>query len=280
LAVSRAALRYRAVVVAGGEAELVEGLSRIVGEVAVSGRRVVMVFPGQGGQWLGMARSLMVVSPVFAGSMCECARVIDPLVGDWSLLDEGTWDLDRVDVVQPVLFAVMVSLAAVWRSLGVVPAAVVGHSQGEIAAACVAGALSVQDAARVVVLRAQALRQLAGSGAMASIARPVSEAPDGVSVAAVNGPSSFVVSGDVRRVRQIVAGDERARLIPVDYASHSAYVESLVPHLREVLGQVDAGASVVPVLSTVTGDWFDTTGMDADYWVRNLREPVRFHDAV
>ncbi|WP_225851358.1 acyltransferase domain-containing protein, partial [Streptomyces sp. HPF1205] len=152
----RAVFEDRAVVLGADADELVAGLAEVASGGGVTGRaegdgRVVFVFPGQGSQWVGMARELIAASPVFAESIAACERALAPYV-EWSLgeaLDDARL-LERVDVVQPVLFAVMVSLAAVWRSLGVEPAAVVGHSQGEIAAAAVAGALSLGDAARVV----------------------------------------------------------------------------------------------------------------------------------
>ncbi|AQA20975.1 acyl transferase domain protein [Rhodococcus sp. MTM3W5.2] len=131
------------------------------------GGRVAFVFPGQGAQWAGMGRELLETDAVFAARMRECAAAMDPLTG-WSLLEfvAGQQEsLDRVDVVQPVSFAVMVSLAAVWESCGVTPDVVVGHSQGEIAAACVAGALTLADAVRVVVARSRVIAErLAGHG--------------------------------------------------------------------------------------------------------------------
>ncbi|WP_159056794.1 acyltransferase domain-containing protein, partial [Streptomyces yokosukanensis] len=167
--------------------------------------KVVWVFPGQGSQWVGMGRELLESSPVFAERIVECAAALEPWI-DWSLVDvlrgeAGPELLERVDVVQPASFAVMVGLAAVWSSVGVLADAVVGHSQGEIAAACVSGALSLEDAARVVALRSQAIRErLAGRGGMASVALSEAEAvarleswSDRVEVAAVNGPSSVVV---------------------------------------------------------------------------------------
>ncbi|WP_043814707.1 acyltransferase domain-containing protein, partial [Allokutzneria albata] len=136
---------------------------------------------------------------------------------DWDLFEvlSDAEALQRVDVVQPVLFAVMVSLAALWRSYGVEPAVVIGHSQGEIAAACVAGALSLRKAIR---------SSLAGRGGMVSVPVPVSEISGDVSIAAVNGPSLTVVAGDPAALDGVLARWDRAKRIPVDYASHSAQV--------------------------------------------------------
>ena len=140
----------------------------VQGAVAGTVGKTVFVFPGQGSQWAGMALELLDSSPVFAGWMGECASALAPYV-DWALVEVLGGPLERVDVVQPVLFAVMVSLAGLWRHYGVEPDAVVGHSQGEIAAACVAGALSLEDAARVVALRSRAIAALAGAGGMVSV---------------------------------------------------------------------------------------------------------------
>src|SRR3989440_587358 len=177
----------------------------------------VFVFPGQGSQWQGMALELVDSAPVFADSMRACGEALSGYV-DWSLEDvlrgaEGAPSFERVDVVQPALFAVMVSLAALWRSFGVEPRAVVGHSQGEIAAAHVAGALSLDDAARVVCLRSQAVRDgLAGHGGMVSVALAPEEAEarierfgERLSLAAVNGPASVVVSGQVEALEELLA---------------------------------------------------------------------------
>src|ERR1039457_236563 len=304
LAVTRSAMDHRAAVVAGDLDGFLAGLDALAagqgwpGVVRGSGggsRGAVFVFPGQGAQWAGMAAGLLESSPVFAGRLAECAAALAPHVG-WSLLDvlRGAGDappLERVDVVQPALFAVMVSLAAVWQAHGVEPAAVAGHSQGEIAAALVPGVLSLEDAARVVALRSRALLALAGGGAMASVALPaaaVSErlAPFGgqVSVAAVNGPASVVVSGDAAAVGDLIAACERegiwARKIPVDYASHSAQVEQVRDELLSLLALVTPQPAKIPFYSTVTGALIDTTCMDAAYWFANLRQTVRFEQAV
>ncbi|WP_440901006.1 acyltransferase domain-containing protein, partial [Actinosynnema sp.] len=284
-------LGERAVVVAADRAGALAALEALAADepspALVTGRadvtgRTVLVFPGQGGQWVGMGARLLDESPVFAERVDECAAAVDPLV-DFRVVDVlRGGDLSRVDVVQPVAFVVMVALARLWRSVGVEPDAVVGHSQGEIAAACVAGALSLADAARVVVLRSRAIAAGAGGGGMASIPLPRAEVErlitgTGVSVAAVNGPGSVVVSGDVD---PLVARVEGARRLPVDYASHSPAVDVLRGRLLADLARVTPRPAAIPMLSTVTGKWLDGAELDADYWFANLREPVRFADAV
>ncbi|WP_190120693.1 type I polyketide synthase, partial [Streptomyces flavofungini] len=223
LAVGRARFDQRGVVLGRDRDELLAGLEALAqdgpgAQNAVSGRalggavRPVFVFPGQGSQWAGMARELLDSSPVFADRMRECGDALSEFV-EWNLLDELSGDtFDQVDVVQPVLFAVMVSLAATWQAAGVQPAAVVGHSQGEIAAACVAGALSLRDAARVVALRSLAIRELSGKGGMVSVPLPEAEvreliaAWDGrIELAAVNGPAQVVVSGEPEALEELVA---------------------------------------------------------------------------
>uniref|UniRef100_UPI003D7516C0 type I polyketide synthase n=1 Tax=Nonomuraea jabiensis TaxID=882448 RepID=UPI003D7516C0 len=277
----RSVFDHRAVVIGADQEEL-------LGEGAVRGvagplGKTVFVFPGQGSQWLGMGVELLDDSPVFAARMAECEAALSEFV-DWSLTgvlrdQEG---LDRVDVVQPVLWAVMVSLAEVWRSLGVVPAAVVGHSQGEIAAAVVAGALSLEDGARVVALRSRAIVALAGQGGMASIPLPASEVAvdDRISIAAVNGPSSTVVSGDADAIEEFLARYERARRIDVDYASHSAHVEAIEDELARLLAPVTPQAGEVPWYSTVRQCWLTGSEVDAAYWYENLRRTVWLEPSV
>ncbi|USX54002.1 type I polyketide synthase [Lentzea sp. HUAS12] len=276
----RSAFEHRVVLLATED-----GVSEAARGVAVDGG-LVLVFPGQGAQWPGMGRGLLETSAAFRERMQECAAALSPHV-DWSLLDvvRSGADLDQVDVVQPVSWAVMVSLAALWRSYGVVPSAVLGHSQGEIAAACVAGVLSLEDGARIVATRSRLIaRVLSGKGGMASAAAGVdavlARAVD-VSIAAVNGPASVVVSG---MVDDFVASCERdgirVKRIPVDYASHSSHVELLEDELRAALAGVTARDGDVPWLSTVTGDWVDPSTLDSGYWYDNLRNTVRLHDAV
>ncbi|MDG4810794.1 type I polyketide synthase [Micromonospora sp. WMMD1120] len=253
----------------------------VVGEdlpVRAGDGRVLFVFPGQGSQWTGMGLELWDTSPVFAAEMRACEEALRPYTG-WSLREALAGPLDRVDVVQPALFAVMVSLAALWRSYGVEPSAVVGHSQGEIAAAYVAGALSLDDAARVVALRSRALRAIAGRGGMVSV--PFADVEPGeLSVAAINGPDSTILSGDTDAVERFLASEPRARRIAVDYASHSPHVDGVRDDILTALKDIEPRTSAVPFSSTVTGGLLDTAGLDADYWFRNLRETVRYADAT
>ncbi|MFD5247935.1 SDR family NAD(P)-dependent oxidoreductase [Amycolatopsis sp. NPDC058340] len=294
LADTRSALPHRAVVLAEDLGELLGGLrfladgepaARVVTGVAEPGK-AVFVFPGQGSQWVGMAEELLLSAPVFAESMAECEAALSSFV-DWKLSEvlSDAAALERVDVVQPVLFAVMVSLARLWRACGVEPAAVVGHSQGEIAAACVAGALSLDDAARVVCLRSKAILALSGLGGMVSVAASEGRVrellPEGVSVAAVNGPSSVVVSGDVAGLEALIKRcellDVRAKRIPVDYASHSAHVDAIEHDVVSALAGISPQAPVIPFYSTVTDEPLE---LDAGYWFRNLRGTVQFARTV
>jgi acyl transferase domain-containing protein/NADPH:quinone reductase-like Zn-dependent oxidoreductase/short-subunit dehydrogenase/acyl carrier protein len=304
LVTTRALFDHRAVAVGAERDELLSGLAAIAsrapapnvitGKAAATGG-TVFVFPGQGSQWTGMAVELLGSAPVFADQMRLCDAVFAEFV-DWSLLETvrggvGSPSLDRVDVVQPVLFAVMVSLAAQWRALGIHPDAVLGHSQGEIAAAYVAGALSLRDAAKVVTLRSKAVTAIAGTGGMVSMPRPVERVlaliePWGrsISLAAQNGPSSTVVTGNAAALDELMAACERddvpATRIPVDYASHSAHVEELRETLRESLSGLQPRTSDTAFISGVTGAAVDTSILDGDYWFANLRQPVLFEQAV
>ncbi|MEV6593839.1 type I polyketide synthase [Streptomyces acidicola] len=306
LVTDRAVFEHRAVVVGTGRDTLLAGLDVLTAGDAVTAGvvrgtaegegRTVLVFPGQGAQWAGMGARLLEESPVFAARIAECAAALAEFT-DWSLTDvlrgaDGAPALERVDVVQPATWAVMVALAAVWEAHGVTPDAVVGHSQGEIAAAVVAGALSLTDGARVVALRSRAIaRRLAGRGGMIAVPLPAADvepliaAWDGrLSLAAVNAPDAVVVSGDAASLDEffgrLTDDGVRVRRIAVDYASHSAHVADLHADLLTDLAPLTPRAPRIPLLSTVTGERLDTAAMDAEYWYRNLRRTVRFADAV
>ncbi len=231
---------------------------------------------------------------MFAARLAECSAALAPHTG-WAVEDVlagvgGAPDLGRADVVQPALWAVMVSLAAVWEAAGVVPDAVAGHSQGEIAAAVVAGILSLEDAALVVALRSRALTRLSGRGAMASVAESAGAVRErlaawpGLSVAAVNGPTATVVSGDPDAVAELAAacevGGTRAQVLPVDYASHSAQVEELKEEILTALDGIAPSSARVPMVSAVTGEFLAGPELDAGYWYESLRAPVEFERSV
>jgi acyl transferase domain-containing protein len=256
---------------------------------------VVFVFPGQGPQWPGMALELLERSPLFAARLRACGRALEPFV-DWDLEavlrgHDGAPCLERVDVVQPALFAVMVALAELWRACGVVADAVVGHSQGEIAAAVVAGALSLQDGAKVVALRSRALLALVGKGSTASVEATLGEVEERLaafegrlSVAAVNGPRAVAVSGEPAALEDFVAALQadglKARTLSFDVAAHSPQAERLQAELLEGLAELRPAACEVPFHSTVTGGALDGEQLDGRYWHENLRRPVRFEQAA
>ncbi len=310
----RATFAHRGVVVGGDRERLLAGLQALAhGETAVGvvegvarggsgsagrggGGRTVFVFPGQGGQWQGMAAEMTESSEVFARSVQECEEALAPHV-EWSLASvlagEGeAASLERVDVVQPALFAMMVSLARVWEACGVRPDAVVGHSQGEIAAALLAGGLSLQDAARLVALRSKLLSELVGAGWMASVALGGEELAERLQrwgerivIAALNGPAASVVSGERAAIEELLAECEaegvRARGVAGALgAGHSPQVEALRERMLAAFAPVVPRASEVPFYSTLTGGPLSTAELGAEHWYRNARETVRFAQAV
>ncbi len=302
LTTTRSTFEHRAVALGADREELLTSLGALAdgkeSQSIARGRarteqRPIFIFPGQGSQWEGMALDLIAASPVFAAKLAECEQALVPHVG-WSVTDvlrqsEGAPSLDRVEVVQPALFAVIASLAALWRACGVHPAAVVGHSQGEIVAAHVAGGLSLEDAAMLVALRSRIISKL--SGRMASVAlgpeelEPLLE-PWGqrIEVAAHNGPSSTILSGEQEAIEAMLAHCEReeirAREISPSIASHSAHVEEVREEVLDTLAPLSPQSGEIPFHSTVTGGLLDTAELDASYWYRNLRETVRFEEVT
>ncbi|QFG24791.1 SDR family NAD(P)-dependent oxidoreductase [Actinomadura sp. WMMB 499] len=265
-----------------------------VGSAPKTTGKTVFVFPGQGSQWAAMANSLLETSPIFRDHITACHAALAPHT-DWSLLallrnDPDAPSLERTDVVQPALFAVMTGLAALWQAHGVHPDAVIGHSQGEIAAAYTAGALTLQDAAAIIAERSKTLAKHTAPGAMASVALPAEQLGslpcwnDQLHIAAVNGPSTTVVSGTPDAIDALRAHCDNvnlhARKIPVDYASHSPAVEALKEHLIAPLTGITPQTASTAFYSTVTGHPLDTRELDGEYWYRNLREPVLLHPTV
>ena len=259
-------------------------------------RKLVFVFPGQGSQWFGMGRRLLEQEPVFREAVERCDRAMRQY-GNWSLLGELTATdparsrLNEIDIIQPVLFAIQVALAALWRSWGVQPQAVVGHSMGEAAAAYVAGAMSLEDAARVICHRSRLVRRTVGRGAMAAVELSMKEAhgilagyENRVSIAASNSPNSTVLSGDPAALEAILDQLRRrdifCAMVKVDFASHSPQMDPLRADLLDALEGLAPRPAEIPIYSTVTGMAREGIEFDGRYWARNLREPVLFSGAV
>jgi acyl transferase domain-containing protein/acyl carrier protein len=278
---------------------LIEYLARGSHPAVIAGRNrkapapVVFVFPGQGSQWPGMGRRLLVQEKVFRESLERCDAAIRREAG-WSVIERLTAtdrEIDGIDEVQPALFAVSVALAALWESWGIRPGAVIGHSLGEIAAAHVAGALDLPDAVRVICRRSRLLHRLSGRGAMAAVDLTLEEAraalaglEDRLGVAVSNGPRSTVISGDPAAIETVLARlRERnvfARLVKVDVASHSPQVDEITPELMRDVAGIRPRTESLPIYSTVTGRRIDGAILDAAYWTRNVRQPVLFGAAM
>lgn len=259
--------------------------------------KVAFVFPGQGAQWIGMGRELLRESAVFRKALADWDKAFKPMT-DWSLLeqlgleeDSPAYRLNEISVIQPVLVAIEVALAEIWRSWGIEPAAVVGHSMGEVAAAHFAGALTIEDAALVICTRSQLMQRTSGQGAMAVIGLPFSKAVESIkgletrlSIAVQNSPKSVVVSGDPESLElvmeQLRKQDIFCRLIKVDVASHSPQMDPIRPELVAALGAITARPAAIPFYSTVTHTLLDGTLLDGEYWGKNLRQPVRFGETI
>ncbi|WP_055532730.1 type I polyketide synthase [Streptomyces graminilatus] len=310
LGTARSAFAHRAVVRGRTRDELLDGLRALQRQedhphlvqaaVPVTGPgKLVFVFPGQGSQWPGMGMELYDAHPAYRQALDAADEALRPHTG-WSVVEvlrgtPGAPALERVDIVHPALFAVMTSLARLWQSHGLVPDAVVGHSQGEIAAAHIAGALTLPDAAKLVALRAQSLAALSGTGSMATLglpadrARALVEKYDGaLGVAAVNSPDSTVVAGTTAAVEELLRRCEaegiRARRIDVEVAGHSPYIDPLHDDILERLADITPHPTGIAFHSTVDGHLqdgpLDGTTLTAAYWWDNLRNTVRLTDTI
>ncbi|HEX6523866.1 MAG TPA: type I polyketide synthase [Streptosporangiaceae bacterium] len=304
LATTRTHHPHRAAIVGASRDEIVRGLDALVndesdgalvrGILGAEHSRIAFLFSGHGSQWPGMADHLMEHSPAFRDSVDACDAALRPYL-NWSVADvlrsrPGGEPLDRLDVTQPVLFTMMVSLAAMWRSFGVVPSAVVGHSQGEVAAAYLAGALSLDDASCVIANRSRIWQKLAGYGSVVAVslsadALDLGRWRDQLSVAAVNSPRTAAVTGSPDAIRDLVEEltAKGIRTRPVrggDAAGHSAQVDAFRDDVLAALAQVSPQPSTIPFYSSVTGGKLDTARLDADYWYRNMREQVQFERAT
>lgn len=302
----RAGHSHRLAVVAHEPPELSERLHRFaagehVAGLSVSPRavdappRTVLVFPGQGSQWVGMGQGLLGREEAFDAAIRACDAACRPYLGQSvrGLLADppDAESFGPIDVVQPLLFSVQVALAAQWRAWGVVPDAVVGHSMGEVAAAHVAGILSLDDAARIICRRSRLMRRLSGQGGMLAVELTVAEARDiirgheaVVSIAVNNSPRSTVLSGDVAALTAIADTLEESgvfcRWVKVDVASHSPQMDVLHDDLLAALDGLTHHSAELPMYSTVIGRVIDGTELTPAYWVDNLRAPVLFADQI
>ncbi|MEU1475134.1 type I polyketide synthase [Streptomyces sp. NPDC005760] len=306
LAWQRDSLPVRAGFVAADRAALADTLERFAADPrqdipgVVTGRsrrhgRTAFVFPGQGSQWAGMGRELYERDATFAAVVDRCAKALEPHI-DWDLVEVVTgwagdeW-LTRIDMLQPTLWAVSVGIAEMWRRAGVEPDVVIGHSQGEVTAATVAGILSYEDAALVMALRSAIARRTSGRGRMLAVElgrEAAQEALAGfeelVSLAVNNGPTSCVLSGStdaVETLREILEAEGvYCRMVKVDYASHSPQMDELRDDLADALAPVRPRRATTPLMSTVRVTGLEGPEMDASYWIDNLRKPVLFADAL
>jgi acyl transferase domain-containing protein/surfactin synthase thioesterase subunit/acyl carrier protein len=258
--------------------------------------KVVMVFPGQGSQWLGMGQELLSKEPVFKKAIEACNEAFKPFT-DWSLMDQLTAAselsrLEEINVIQPMLFAMQVALAKLWISWGVQPDVVVGHSMGEVAAAHIAGVLKLEDAARVICTRSMLMRTVSGTGgAMAVTELSLPEAEKFIqqypqlSIAVSNSPKSTVLAGSQASINEVLKVLEEQNLfcrqVKVDVASHSQQMDPLKEPLRKALYNNIVPEQVsTPIFSTVKMKFMEGESMDADYWVDNLRGTVQFSHAM
>lgn len=297
---------YRLALVVRSREELVEQLAFFLQEEIRSGmssghgasdrqHKIVFVFSGQGSQWVGMGQELLEQEPVFREALERCDQAMQKHV-DWSLLERLTANeaqsrSDEVDVIQPMIFAIQMALAALWRSWGIEPGAVVGQSMGEAAAAYVAGALSLEDVTRVICLRSRLVKRTSGQGGMAVVGLSLEEAQralvghgNRVSVAVSSSPASTVLSGDRTALEEILDLLERRgvfyRWVKVDYASHSPQMDPVCPELLQALRGLRPRRASLSIYSTVTGELSDGVELDATYWSQNLRKPVLFWPTI
>ncbi|MFF4490550.1 type I polyketide synthase [Streptomyces sp. NPDC001544] len=256
-------------------------------------RPTVFVFSGQGAQWAGMGRALYRSSPSFRSALEACDRAVREELG-WSVVDRLTSGAELptdVDVVQPLLWAVQVALAAAWRERGVQPHRCMGHSMGEVAAAHVAGGLSLEDAAAVICRRSRLMQRRAGRGAMLVVELPADRARrraqpygDAVSVAAENAPTVTVLAGDAAALTALRTELERdgvlCRPVPVNVASHSPQMDAVCEDLSRELASISSVPGETRMVSTVDGHEGEAPRLTAGYWADNLRRPVRFADTL
>lgn len=296
---------HRAAVTAASLAELRDNLRTLApgGTGLASGTpakpdrppRVAFLFTGQGAQYAGMGRTLYQTQPTFRAAIDQCNEWLRPHLDRslLSLLDpEAGPLLDQTGYTQPVMFSIEYALASLWRSWGIEPAAVMGHSVGEFAAACVAGVYSLEDGVRLIVERARLMQSLPAGGLMAAIfaaearvADAIRSFPDQVTIAAINGPESIVVSGDEPAVRQLLARFEsqgvKSKTLATSHAFHTHHMDPILAELRRAAESARCSPPKIEIISNLTGRAADAhTYADPTYWSRHCRQPVRFAESI
>ncbi|HEX2206891.1 MAG TPA: type I polyketide synthase, partial [Longimicrobium sp.] len=297
LQVGRAEMDWRLAVPGTDAADAVRALRAARGTESATARPVAFLFPGQGAQHVRMAAGVYASEPVFRGALDRCAEVLRPELGldlrDLLFPADGdeaaaTERLGQTAVTQPALFAVEYALAQLWMHWGIRPDAMLGHSVGEFVAACLAGVFSLDDALRLVAARGRLMQSLP-AGSMLAVFLPEAgvapRLPDGVSLAAVNGPATCVVSGSTEAVRAfeaaLVADDVEVRRLHTSHAFHSRMMDPVLAPFRELVRRANPQPPSMPYVSSVTGTWItEAEATNADYWARQLRQAVRFADGV
>ncbi|MBI4852598.1 MAG: SDR family NAD(P)-dependent oxidoreductase [Acidobacteria bacterium] len=265
-------------------------------EATTKNAKVVFIYPGQGSQWLGMGKELLE-SSVFHKAIEQCDKAIKK-EANFSVIEEllapkDKSRLDKIDVVQPVLFAMAVAITAIWNDFGIKPDVVVGHSQGEVVAAYISGILTLEDAVKLVCSRSRVVKQLSGQGLMALLELNTTQTKERlskasyegkISIAASNSPSQTIVSGETLAIEKLLTELEEekvfARKIQVDYASHSPQIDSIKDQLIAEIKEIKHSPSKIDFISTVTASLIEGEKLTPEYWYLNLRQPVRFGEVI
>lgn len=301
VAIRKADLPYRAAIIFQNQGDILNAFQAIINGKSADNvligyneerKRTALVFPGQGAQWNGMGKDLYENEPVFKNAIDKFSEACKPYA-QWSLTDElfSADGLKDIDIIQPALLAIEIALAEWWKSIGLDFKAVIGHSMGEVGAAYLAGAITLEAAAAIICTRSRLMKQTAGQGAMAYIALPpeqvaeqFADSKDFVGIGVHNSPSSCVISGAPDIVDVICNYFEQegafVRKVKVDVASHSPQMQPLVDDLRTSVDWIQPVSTPIEIFSSVLAKETDGTELTAEYWTKNLRNTVRFAETV